>query len=373
MQDPVSPRKVKHTCPTCSRPVEPGYKFCKTCGTRIPELSTCSKCGTQFIAPVKYCDLCGAPVIPGEVPEPDDSPEYSEEENTGPVEDQTYEQDEVEIPEPEPDELPEDNDEENIVPAEDETPHHYKKEIQEPDTDELLEQYGKEYGEDETLESYHKPQPPSPIKREAKKPVTVPAPPKRVSSETVDDALFLSPVKLEVPAKSRVNKTRIIGGCIVLIAIIAAVYFIGLPMLTERGGFITHSNPPAPEITLTLYRTIPPALTTTLPPASRALVPLPTQLIPSGQKIYFQVRKNPVTSKISVIFAGSAGEGSIKSADIKVTHPDGSVATGIILPLKGVTEITLEGSKETDRVEIIAQMSSGGTYRVYDELIPLMR
>ena len=36
-------------------------------------------------------------------------------------------------------------------------PHHYKKEILEPDTDELLEQYGKEYEEDETLESYQKP------------------------------------------------------------------------------------------------------------------------------------------------------------------------------------------------------------------------
>ena len=101
--------------------------------------------------------------------------------------------------------------------------------------------------------------------------------------------------------------------------------------------------------------------------------PCQRRLIPSNQKIYFQVQKNPVTSKISVIFAGSAGEGSIKSADIKVTHPDGSVATGIILPLKGVTEITLDGSKETDRVEIIAQMSSGGTYRVYDELVPLIR
>ena len=373
MQNPVSPRKVRHTCPTCNRPVEPGYKFCKTCGTRIPELSTCSKCGTQFISSGKVLRFVWSTVIPGEVPEPDNSPEDSEEENTGPVEDQTSERDEVEIPEPEPDELPEDNDEENIVPAEDETPHYSKKEIQEPDTDELLEQYGKEYGEDETLESYHKPQPPSSIKREAQKPVTVPAPPGRVSSETVDDALFLSPVKPEAPAKSRVTKTRIIGGCIVLSAIIAVVYFIGLPMFTEGGGFITHSNPPAAEITPppepTIVRTIPSALA----PASRALVPLPTQLIPSGQKLYFQVQKNPVTSKISVIFAGSAGEGSIKSADIKVTHPDGSVATGIILPLKGVTEITLEGSKETDRVEIIAQMSSGGTYRVYDELIPLMR
>jgi hypothetical protein len=341
--------------------------------------------------------LCGAPVILGEVPEPDDSPENSEEENTGPVEDQTSERDEEEIPEPDTDELsedndeenivpakneiqhyykeeiqepdtdelPEDNDEENIVPVENETPHHYKEEIPEPDTDELLEQYGKGYEEDETLESYHTPKPPSPIKNEAKKPVTVPAPPKWGSTETVDDALFLSPGKPEARVKPWVNKIRIIGGGIVLITILAAVFFIGLTMLTGNGGFVAHSNPTAAKIT-----PIPePTIARTPTPASRALVPLPTQLIPTGQKFYFQVQKNPITSKISVIFAGSAGEGSISSADIKVTHTDGSVTTGIILPLKGVTEITLDGSKETDRVEIIAKMSSGETYRVKDELM----
>jgi hypothetical protein len=374
MQNPAPPPKFRRTCPTCNRPVGPGYKFCKTCGTRIPELSTCSKCGTQFIAPVKYCDLCGAPVIL-EVPEPSDSPEYSGEEDTGQVEDQASERYEEEIPEPDTDELPEDTDEENIVPAEDETPHHTQEEIQEPDTDELLEQYGKEYGEDETLESYPTPKPRSPAKHEAEKPVTVHAPQRRGSSETVDDALFLSPGKHEAPVKPRANKTRIIVGCIVLTAIIAAVYFIGLPMLTESGFFSALINPPAAEITPlpTPVGTIPPVLTTTPLPASRALVPLPTQLIPAGKNLYFQVQKNPVTSRITVTFAGSAGEGSLSSADIKVSHPDGSVATGIIQPLKGVSEITLEGSKETDRVEIIAKMSSGETYRVYDALVPLMR
>ena len=245
------------------------------------------------------------------------------------------------------------------VPAEDETPHHHKEEIQEPDTDELLEQYGKEYDEDETLESYHTPKPPSPIKHEAKKPVTVPEPPERGSSETVDDALFLSPGKPEAPAKPRVNRTRIIVGCIVLIAImIAAVYFIGLPMLTDneirKRQIRQHQTNPCP-------RTIPPTPTKTSTPASRALIPLPTQTIPSGQKFHFEVQKNPVTSKITVIFTGSAVS-SISSADIKVTHPDGSVATGIILPLKGVNEIILDGSQGTDRVEIIAQMSDGKTY-----------
>jgi hypothetical protein len=407
MQDPVPPPKFRHICPTCNRLVEPGYKFCETCGTRIPELSTCSKCGTQFIAPVKYCDLCGARVIPGEVPEPVDSPEYHEEENNGPFEDQASEQDEEEIPEPETDELPEDTGEEPIKPAEDETPHHNqeeiqepdtdellgdtgeepiepaeeetrhhtKVEIQEPDTDELLEQFGKEYDDDETLESCHKPKPGSTLTHEAKKPGRVPAPKGRVSPGTVDDVLFLSPGKHRAPAKPRVNRTRVIAGCIVLTAIIAAVYFIGLPMLTGSGGFNANSNPPAAQITTltTPVGTIPPAMTTTPVPALRALVPLPTQLIPSGRNIYFQVQKNPVTSRIQVIFTGSAGQGSLSSADIKVTHPDGSVATGIIQPLKGVSEITLDGSKETDRVEIIAKMSSGETYRVRDELLPGIR
>ena len=68
-----------------------------------------------------------------------------------------------------------------------------------------------------------------------------------------------------------------------LITLLAAVYFIGLPMLTESGGFSAHSNPPAAEIT-----PIPePTIARTPTPASRALVPLPTQLIPTGQKLYF--------------------------------------------------------------------------------------
>jgi len=361
MQDPASPPKFRRTCPTCNRPVEPGYKFCETCGTRIPELSTCSKCGTQFIAPVKYCDLCGAPVIPGKVPEPDDSPEHPEEENSGTFEDQTSERYEEEIPEAGTDELQADN-EETIVPAEDETPPRHKEEMQEPDTDELLEQFGKEYDEDETLESIHTPKSQSPLKHEAEKSVRSHELPERGSSETVDDALFLSPGKPEAPAKPRADRTRIIIGCIVLIMMSVAVYFIGLPMLTDK-------NPQAAEITPTPLPTnvgtITPTPTKTSTPASRALVPLPTQQIPSNPNFTFHVQKNPVTSKILVIFTGSG----IKSADIKVTHPEGSVASGIILPLKGTNEVIVDGSQGTDRVEIIAQVSDGKTYRVYDQLI----
>ena len=37
---------------------------------------------------------------------------------------------------------------------------------------------------------------------------------------------------------------------------------------------------------------------------------------------------------------------------------------GVILPLKGVNEITLAGTKGPDWVKIIVKMSTGETYRV---------
>ena len=350
MQNPASPPAFRRTCPSCNRPVLPGYKFCETCGTQMPELSTCSRCGTQFSAPEKYCAICGAPMIPGEGPGPDDSQERSPEENAGPAEVQLSERQDEEMPEPVHDQSPEAH-EERFLPDKIETPHLYKKEIQEPDTDALLEEFGAEYDERETLaSSHHKPK-----------------------SEAVDDVLFFSEGKRESTAKPRGNTTRILGVCVVLIAIIAAVYFIGLPVLSGIGAG-AHSNQTAAGTTSvpTIAGTIPPTRVTTTTPAPHSLVPLPTQLVPGGQNLHFDVQKNPVNARISVIFSGSAGEGSIKSADVQVTHPDGSMATGTIEPLEGINEISLEGTNKTDRVEILARMSNGASYRVYDALVALM-
>jgi hypothetical protein len=371
MGNPPSHQDFRHTCPSCNRPVRHGDKFCEVCGTKIPSLSTCSKCGTQFIHPKKFCDLCGAPFILEEIPEPeaDEVPEPDVEKIPEPDTDETQEPDVEEVPEPDADEVPEPDEEEIPEPAEEETPEHYEDEIPEPDTAELLEQYGEEYSDDETLESYHKQKSTSPIQHNEKKPVTSPALQRREISETVDDALFL-PDTEPAPAKPPVNKIMIIGGGIGLITILAVFFFIGLPMLTGTSGLNATSSPTSAEIT--------PITTITTPvvkpiPASGALVPQPTETIPTDHKVFFQVQKNPITSKISVIFTGSAGAGSISSADVKVTHADGSVTSGVILPLKGVNEVILAGSKEPDRVEIIARMSTGETYRVFDDLVPFIR
>jgi len=302
-----------------------------------------------------------------------DSPLPGEDATSGPVEELVQEQDDEELPEPDVPEVPEDPSEEKTIPAEAPSPRHYSREIREPDTEELLEKYGKEYDPDETLASSRTPKTRSPGKQEAKRPATGLTPRTRGSSETVDDALFLSPGTPKRPAQPKVKRTGIILGCMVLIAVIAGVYFFGLPMISGMG---TGSTPSVAGITplpdTTIAGTISPTQAVTPAPASKALIPQPTQTIPSGQKLYFQVQKSPITTRIAVTFAGSAGHNSIKSADVKVTHPDNSVSTGILQPLRGISEIMLDGSKGTDRVEIIALMSDGVSYRVYDELVPSM-
>jgi hypothetical protein len=323
--------------------------------------------------------LCGAPFILEEIPEPDSNeiPEPDQEELSEPAEegtpepdaDETEETDVEEIPESVADEVSEPDEEEPPEKASQKTPRFYKDDAPEPDTAELLEQFGEEYSDDETLESLHKEKPTSPIQPKAKKPVKVAAPQRHEISKPVDDALFLVD-EGPTPAKPPTKKIMIIGGVIGLIIILAVIFFIGLPLITGTGVFKTTSNPITAEITPIPIITTP---AVKLTPASGALVPQPTQTIPTDQKIFFQVQKNPITSKILVIFTGSAGAGSISSADVKVTHADGSVTTGVIQPLKGVSEITLAGSKEPDRVEIIAKMSTGETYRVFDDLVPFIR
>jgi len=397
MENPASPPAFRRTCPSCNRPVEPGYNFCETCGTRIKDLPTCSKCGTQFIAPVKFCEVCGAPVMAEEEADPSDAPDYPEEEDTGAVEARGPDEEgipepdmgegaeygeeedtdavkdlelvEEGIPEPDSDESAEDREEETISEGKEKPPPPSKGKIQEPDTDELLELYGKEYDDEETLESLHTKKPPSPLQHPAKK--TVPVPAGRQAAGTVDDVLFLSPGEHTAAAQPRVTTARIIGGSLVLIAIVAVVYFIGWPMLTGSGGFSIPGTPPA-EITPvpqpTVVRTITPVPAWTPTPSSRGLTPQATQAIPSGQKVSFHVEKHAVTSEITVTYTGS-GWASIRILDIEVTHPDGSVSSGVIQPMKGMTEMIVPGSREPDRVEIIAQTYSGERYRVYDELV----
>ncbi len=404
MDDPASRPELMHTCPTCNRPVRPGYKFCEKCGTRIPSLYTCSKCGTQFIQPKKFCDLCGAR-FPDEEPGPDhgetegpdmaERPEPPVDEDQGPDEEELPEPVQDEIPEPdtddlqEPDEEPEPDGEEQLDPDERGVPEPEeeapvmapeetteeelaaifkpkkkkakkeipaRQEIREPDTAELLEKYGS----DEEEESRAPPVTGWRSWFRRKEP-----PPKNA-----DEALFLPEERPAGAARKRSRKNRalqVLGAAMVATAVIAAFILFGLPFLAGIVPSIGSPGPgetPVPEPAVTET-----AVITTLPTtAAGPLVPRPTQTIPDHMPD-FRVYKSPVTYQITVIFVGSSGERGITRADVTVIRQDGSRSSQTILPLKGIAEVNLNGSGKPDRVQIDATVAGGETYHVYDRLL----
>ncbi|NMB79340.1 MAG: zinc ribbon domain-containing protein [Methanomicrobiales archaeon] len=401
MVNHLSPPEHRHSCPFCNNPIGPDDKFCEVCGMPVIETPVCSKCGALFMGPVRTCESCGAPAIPYEVPE---GGEPAEEESgsdmqdvPGTGEDQVPEEVYGEYEGPLPEEAGEEEDradyedggelagpEKELTeePADEELPREHRarpsrpaKEIPEPDTEDLLDTFGREYDDRATLESSRHQKPPrhDPGERE---PAPRTASPVRASTGTVDDVLFMAPKNREEarPEKQPKNRMRIFGAILLVAALAAGIWFIGLPLYST---FTAEETPPfkgtveviaLPEETVTA--TPAPAWTVSTASGIKSLIPIPTQQLPAGQKIYFRVDKNPITAKIAIIFSGSAGHESLKSAEVTVTHPTGAVASGIILPLKGISEISLDGSKGTDRVEIIARMSSGESYRVYDALVP---
>jgi hypothetical protein len=277
----------------------------------MPELPVCRKCGAQFIAPVKFCELCGTPVLSPQMPEPAAEPPAPE-------------------PEPEPEHVPEN--------------------AQEPEP---------------------APVPEPKVQKPARAPVA--GPPVDELTMTPDIPVILEKGSSPGPAKPLMNKALILGGVIILLILIAGVYFVGLPMI--KGGVAA----PAPAPVTTLPATMPPMPASTPAPTPKAtavptpdntFVPQPTQVMPKNQEVFFNVQKDQVNADITVLFQRGPGENLISSAEVKVTHPDGTVLTGTLKPSQGKTELVLKGSKGTDRVEVIAKMYNGQSYRLKDELIP---
>jgi len=44
-------------CPKCKATVQPGVKFCTSCGAKL--ISTCEKCNVEYPVGTKFCAQCG--------------------------------------------------------------------------------------------------------------------------------------------------------------------------------------------------------------------------------------------------------------------------------------------------------------------------
>lgn len=100
------------------------------------------------------------------------------------------------------------------------------------------------------------------------------------------------------------------------------------------------------------------------------LQPGPTQTLPPESTVEIQINEKDTSyATIQVIFAGGKGQIAVTSIIVKVTRPDGQVITESLPAEKGA-EVKIQGSKDTDRIEVYVSLNNGKTYKIIDRLLP---
>ena len=106
----------------------------------------------------------------------------------------------------------------------------------------------------------------------------------------------------------------------------------------------------------------------TSPASSGAtLTTVPTDIVPGTNQVTVDVGVKDYLGNIEVIYQGGMGQIHVKKITAKISRADGQTQTKPLENKKGST-IELEGTKQTDRVEVWVDMDNGQTYKINDVL-----
>jgi hypothetical protein len=97
------------------------------------------------------------------------------------------------------------------------------------------------------------------------------------------------------------------------------------------------------------------------------LVPSPTDSVIEANKVNFNIEKDHLANVI-VTFQGGSGLQQVNKIDVTLNRADGQVKAGEVGILVD-DSVTLEGTKNTDRVMVYVSMKDGKRYKLRDELI----
>jgi hypothetical protein len=152
---------------------------------------------------------------------------------------------------------------------------------------------------------------------------------------------------------------------LIVLVIVGLVWLVTIPVFSAGQGL--GSTGSAPQVTPT-----PPAdsliLGTTAPAPAGTIEPLPRDL-----EVFVSIQPKDSAGHVTVQFEGGRGRALVKAIDARLTRPDGAVATGSMNMQTEFPEVTLQGSKGTDRVEVFVRFLSGKTYKVSDDQVPYRR
>ncbi|OPX62001.1 MULTISPECIES: hypothetical protein [unclassified Methanoregula] len=126
----------------------------------------------------------------------------------------------------------------------------------------------------------------------------------------------------------------------------------------------TGTQKPADTPAVTSAAAIPPATVT----AGADLVPSPTDSILAANNVNINVEKDHLGNVI-VTFQGGSGLQQVNRIDVTLNRADGQVKTGEV-GIRADDQLTLEGTKSTDRVMVYVSMKDGKRYKLVDTLVP---
>lgn len=99
------------------------------------------------------------------------------------------------------------------------------------------------------------------------------------------------------------------------------------------------------------------------------LIP-PTQTLARNIELYITVNKDDSNAMVTVQFNGGPGVGLVKENRVILTRSDGTVTEEKLNFNQRLSEVQLQGSRGTDRLQVIITLLSGERKSIVDTLLP---
>jgi hypothetical protein len=95
----------------------------------------------------------------------------------------------------------------------------------------------------------------------------------------------------------------------------------------------------------------------------------PTQTLAKDTELYVDASKDNSNAMVTVTFNGGPGMGLVKDNRVILTRSDGTVADGRLNFNQRLSEVKLQGSRGTDRIQVIVTLYSGEEKTIVDTLL----
>jgi TIR domain len=96
----------------------------------------------------------------------------------------------------------------------------------------------------------------------------------------------------------------------------------------------------------------------------------PTQTLAKDTELYVDASKDDSSAMVTVQFNGGPGMGLVKDNRVILTRSDGTVAEDKLDFNQRLSEVSLQGTRGTDRIQVIITLYSGSSKTIVDKLLP---